>query len=552
MSQNIDQILNDLKSALKTNAVTGAGITDSATRQQIIINDNGVAVTKLRLDRVQGDLNVENRVQAQEVNATSVVATSIYATNEISAAVVRAKKLITEQDQDSYNRAISFYSDSREGLDGKGLLFSEPEFTHQFIYKADTGRIFSTENIDLYRGKKYQINGVAVLEEGRLSDSVTDSKLTSVGTLTNLSVANYARVGQTFYANDSYGRVSINTEQMLGGLTVYDGGALVVISGDETTGTGRIGTWGPNKLCLITDNTDRIAIQGNQVEIGNAKARDAEVKINGSLRITNDLRIDGTLSVANLIADTRVQRSSSIDIMATETEGVYGKGIQWKGEGNTRKFILSQNFDRFLSSENIDLYAERGYYINKTKVLDHESLGAGVKTSSLTRVGVLESLEVNGDFSINNYLEAKGNQLTVSKPFNIQDATGTLTFSGNRFETTSKDLTILAGTDKIISINNLGNIELGDKERTDRIIHAYGKMAINVTNPDPEADLQINGMMIMGGKKFITASKPPEVGVWTKGDIAWNSQPEDTGFVGWICITGGKPGNWKPFGYIGK
>jgi hypothetical protein len=55
MSQNIDQILNELKSALKTGSPAGAGITDSASRQQIAINDNGVVLTKLRLDRVLGD-----------------------------------------------------------------------------------------------------------------------------------------------------------------------------------------------------------------------------------------------------------------------------------------------------------------------------------------------------------------------------------------------------------------------------------------------------------------------------------------------------------------
>jgi hypothetical protein len=57
---------------------------------------------------------------------------------------------------------------------------------------------------------------------------------------------------------------------------------------------------------------------------------------------------------------------------------------------------------------------------------------------------------------------------------------------------------------------------------------------------------------MFGGKKFINAAMAPTSGIWNKGDIAWNSQPEDTGFVGWICITGGKPGEWKPFGYIGK
>ena len=552
MSQHIDQILNELKSALSTASPAGAGIADSASRQQISINDNGVVLTKLRLDRVLGDLNVENRVSAQDVNATSINATNISATNEISAGIIRARKIITEQDQDSYNRAITFYSESKQGLDGKGMLFSQPDFTHQFVFKAEGQRIFSTENIDLYGGRKYQINGVAVLEEGRLSDSVTSSNLTSVGTLNRLRVENNLQVGETFHVNSLNNRVSVNTEEMLSTFTIRDAGATLVLGGDETTGAGRIGTWGPNKLALITDNTDRIVIQGNQVEIGHAKSKNAEVKINGALTITNDLRVDGTLRVANLIADTRVERSSNLEFTSNQTESVYGKGIQWRGEGYTRSFFLAPNFDRFVSSENIDLIADRAFYINKTKVIDHQSLGDGITSSKLTSVGILNELRVAGSFTVDDHLSVTGNAVTVFRPFSISDVTGNLTFTGSRFETSSKDFAIIAATDKIISIDNLGNIALGDKQRTDKIISAYGKLALNVSNPDPDVDLQVNGNIMFGGKKFINAAMAPTSGIWNKGDIAWNSQPEDTGFVGWICITGGKPGEWKTFGYIGK
>ncbi len=552
MSQNIDQILNDLKSALKTGGTPSAGITDSASRQQIAVNDNGVVLTKLRLDRVLGDLNVESKVLANEINASKITAYNSINAEEINASVIRTKKLITEQDQDSYNRAITFYGESLESLDGKGLLFSEPNFTHQFIFKTEGSKIFSTENIDLYRGRSYQINGVPVIEEGRLSDSITDSRLTSVGTLQNLSVRNNVQVGETLFVNESYNRVSINTEQMLGALTVYDSGAIMFIGGDEETNSGRIGTWGPNKLSLVTDNTDRISIQGETVEFGNSKSKNSEVKINGSLTVTNYLKVDGTLHVANLVSDTRVERSTSLEFNSTESESAYGKGLKWRGVGHTRSFFLSTNFDRFVSTENLDLIENRAYYINKEKVIDGQGLGSGIKTSSLTKVGVLEGLDVTNSFTVENYLEARGNNVSIFRPLNIKDASGDLTFSGNKIETTSKDFSLKADTDSIISIDNLGNIALGDKQRTDKVINAYGKLSVNVTNPDPSVDLQVAGTVVFGGKKFINAARPPEDGVWTKGDIAWNSQPEDTGFIGWVCITGGRPGVWKPFGYIGQ
>jgi hypothetical protein len=550
MNQNLDQILNDLKSALATSPVSSAGITDTASRQQMAINDNGVAMTKLRVDRVLGDLTVENKTVTAEVVTGKISTVSLTASGDIVANTIRAKRVITEQDQDSYNNSITFYGENKEGLDGKGLLFSHPEFTHQFIFKAD--KIFTTENIDLYRGKSYQINGIPVIEEGKLSDSITQSRLTSVGTLGTLKVANNAQIGQTLFVNNSYNRVSINTEQMFSALTIADGGATLVLGGDETTGAGRIGTWGPNKLSLITDNTDRISIQGNNVIIGNAKSKNSEVAINGELRITGDLHVGGTMRIDNLIADTRMQRSSSLEFVSDEHESIYGKGLKWKGEGHTRWFTFSPNFDRLLSSENIDLITDRAYYINKVKVIDATSLGENIKNSSLTTVGTLSGLSVQGILSVHDHLEVGNNAVTVKRPFNINDATGNLNLTANKFETTSRELSIVADRDAILSVNNLGNLELGSKDRTDRSIHAYGKMSVNVANPDPTIDLQVNGIFSFGGKKFVVSSRIPDTGVWMKGDIAWNAQPEDTGFIGWVCIVGGKPGEWRPFGYIGK
>jgi hypothetical protein len=45
----------------------------------------------------------------------------------------------------------------------------------------------------------------------------------------------------------------------------------------------------------------------------------------------------------------------------------------------------------------------------------------------------------------------------------------------------------------------------------------------------------------------------PASGTFKQGDITWNTNPQSAGpnaYVGWICITGGTPGIWRPFGAI--
>jgi hypothetical protein len=53
-------------------------------------------------------------------------------------------------------------------------------------------------------------------------------------------------------------------------------------------------------------------------------------------------------------------------------------------------------------------------------------------------------------------------------------------------------------------------------------------------------------------KKMEVAHNIPTVGTYNRGDIVWNDEPNPNGWVGWICIVEGTPGEWKPFGQIAR
>jgi hypothetical protein len=58
--------------------------------------------------------------------------------------------------------------------------------------------------------------------------------------------------------------------------------------------------------------------------------------------------------------------------------------------------------------------------------------------------------------------------------------------------------------------------------------------------------------MSFAGKKFITGDAVPTTGQFNKGDICWNSDPKTSDYVGWVCVMAGDPGQWEPFGGIGR
>ncbi|HEX4506036.1 MAG TPA: hypothetical protein VH722_09925 [Alphaproteobacteria bacterium] len=48
----------------------------------------------------------------------------------------------------------------------------------------------------------------------------------------------------------------------------------------------------------------------------------------------------------------------------------------------------------------------------------------------------------------------------------------------------------------------------------------------------------------------IYAHAPPQQGTWQVGDQALNREPKAGGYMGWVCVTAGSPGEWRPFGPI--
>jgi hypothetical protein len=535
MSSNIDKILQDLGAALKAGAGNGAssrGISDSATREQMIVTDKGVQVSVLTADRISGSISVEGTLGAGKIVAagTSEFA-NLKVNGKLEADTLLVKNVISEQSLETFTKSIAFASRQLSDLDGKGLQWDSPDISYQFVFKANPRRIFSTETIDLYRGSKYQIEGIDVLEKTRLGNSVRDSNLRTVGPLESLRVTGEANLGDTVFVN-GLGRLGVNTQEPNAVISAIDNNVEVLLGAGEDS-VGFVGTWGNNTFAIVTDSTKRITVSGNTTEFGSQKSKNAVVKIHGKLEVDS------------IVSDVRIEKTSPIEFIASKDNSIFGKGMIWKGEGGTRQFVMAPNPDRIYSTESIDLSVNKEFWIDGKSVLSRTDLGTTVTNSSLTQLGTLKSLNVDGNINLSDSINIVDHVITLNNSVTIKDGNGIATL-------TSQGITadkFAVGND--FDIDSQGSIRVGDKSNTTRNVNVYGKLSVNITNPDPDAAFSVDGIMSINGKKFAHGTSAPTEKSWTKGDIVWNSNPVETSYVGWVCVMSGTPGTWKPFGYIG-
>lgn len=405
-------------------------------------------------------------------------------------------------------------------LNGKGFTWTWGEGNLRLGYRSG-GRIWSSGDVDVAAGKGYKIDNITVLSAKELGPQIRKSNLTEVGCLNSLTVSGPTELAGFAYFSDVHSRLGINTANPNGNISIFENNIEVIVHVPNQT-TAHVGTHSNHNLAIITDNTERLVVKNSgEVVIGN------ETFKNGVLRV------NGTLQVDTLIAETRIERSSPVEFKADAGGTTYGKGLVWIEQGQSKQFLLRANPDRIWSSEHIDLAVEKSYYINGHAVLSETGLGPNVTKSNLTKVGVLESLTVGGN-AIVDFIEAKGSKIDSLYVNNINA-------SGN--------FTVSLDNNQALSLSN-DEIILGNNQDVGRPVRIFGKLSVGISNPDTSVDLAVRGNISFANKRFLTGTNAPVAGAFSKGDICWNSNPGPHSYIGWVCVTEGTPGQWLPFGLI--
>lgn len=326
------------------------------------------------------------------------------------------------------------------------------------------------------------------------------------------------------------------------------------ISGDLISG----GTVKNFSSLGITDNATQQQILVNNESVS-IKALRADI-VKGNLTVEGTLVsksiVADTINVKEIISDIKVEKSASL----TFTGDISSKGLIWTGKDYNKQFVFNSGPDRFFSSESIDINRGRHLSINGVKVLGEEELGPTVIKSNLREVGILQGLLVDGDFRLNNYVfynpvidrlgigTDKPNAALSVAEMGIEVMIGTDDDLQGMVGTFGPiDFNIVTDNTSRISVGASGNIVLGNPGKS---VSIPGKLGVGVKNIDPNVDLHVAGPVRLNNHLQLYASEAPTEGVFTVGDIVWNSEPRQGKFVGWVCVSAGNPGSWLSFGEI--
>jgi hypothetical protein len=244
---------------------SSSGITDSATKQQMLITDKAVNIETLTVGFVKNNLTVEGVVVAGTIKAD----------------VLEVKELKAD---------IKFEKDENiafggKNVVGKGLIWKDAGTTKQFLFNSEPDRFFSSESIDIARGKNLSINGIKIIDSTELGSSVVKSNLREVGRLKGLIVDGSVNINQYLFYNGTSDRLGLGTEEPNAAFSVAED-MIEVMLGTRDSSRGIVGTYASHNLDIVTDNTPRISVGSNgNILLGNTKQPPIQVNIHGKLAV---------------------------------------------------------------------------------------------------------------------------------------------------------------------------------------------------------------------------------------------------------------------------
>lgn len=314
----LKSLTGDHISGGKIQNFSSTGISDKATKEQIIVSDNGISVAKFSEGfKVNGNIEVEDArvkvLKADVIQADNIVGTIEYANDA----------------------PITFSGDS---LDGKGMLWTGKGHTKQLVFVSNPDRFFVSENIEFARGKSITVNNIKLIDEKELGPTITKSNLQQVGRLKGLIVDGDIVLDQYIVYNSSTNRLGLGIEEPNAAFSVAEDGVEVIV-GSKNGVKGFVGTFASHNLEIITDNTPRITVEATgNIILGNTSAGLSKVTVMGTLGI--NVNNPDPRAVFHANGAIKFNNKLHLSDTAAPTSGTYNVGdIVWNTNPQPGKFV---------------------------------------------------------------------------------------------------------------------------------------------------------------------------------------------------------------------
>ena len=289
-----------------------------------------------------------------------------------------------------------------------------------------------TTRFNIASSSSYAINGANVLSNTSLGSSVVSSSLTSVGTLSGLTVNGNVEISDGTNDFDIASHDGSNGLKLGGTLVTSDAAELNYL--DITA----LGTSQPNKA--VTANNDGVV----KVALSSSDTSVDRVGFTVSHTSTGTPAANLGTGISFEISDAGgLQEQGRVSTtMDTVTDGSEDSRIVFQvrdsGSLSTKAEVQTTRFNIASSSS---------YAINGANVLSNTSLGSSVVSSSLTSVGTLSGLTVNGNVEISDGT----NDFDIAS----HDGSNGLKLDGVVVEATAADINLVKNGSKLSTIAGL-------------------------------------------------------------------------------------------------
>lgn len=195
-------------------------------------------------------------------------------------------------------------------------------------------------------------------------------------------------------------------------LTIQDKDGTIAVTSDLTLGRVTGATVGSatatDQALSITNTTDSTSISTGALKISGG------VGIAKNLYVGGNLIVSGTTTTIDSTTVTVADKNIELGKVTTPTDTTAdGGGITLKGA--TDKTILwDVTNSNWTSSEHLNIATGKSFKINNTSVLNATTLGSGVTSSSLTKVGLTLAGFVKSDASGNLSVDTVGYTLPIA------------------------------------------------------------------------------------------------------------------------------------------